>query len=49
MNMITPKITKIGGTVVAVGLASLLGPVLWRDYNLFLSYGPGGLPHNALG
>ena len=35
--------------MVAVGLASLLGPVFWRDYNLFLSYGPGGLPHNALG
>ena len=44
-----PTFTTIVGTVVAVGLASLLGPVFWRDYNLFLSYGPGGLPHNALG
>lgn len=47
--MIMPTVTTIGGTVVAVGLASLLGPVFWRDYNLFLSYGPGGLPYNALG
>lgn len=47
--MITPTTTTIGGTVILVGLASLLGPVLWRDYTLFLSYGPGGLPQNALG
>lgn len=45
----TAKNTRIGATVVAVGLVSLLGPVFWRDYKLFLSYGPGGLPRNAFG
>lgn len=45
----TPAITRIGGTVVAIGLASLLSLVFWRDYNVFLSYGAGGLPHSALG
>ena len=45
----TPTITTVGGTLVAVGLASFLSLVFWRDYNLFLSYGPGGLPHNAFG
>lgn len=44
-----PKITAIAGTDAAVALASLLGPVLRRDYHLYLNYGPGGLPHNPLG
>ncbi len=44
-----PTITAIGGTVAMVGLASLLGPAVWRDYSLYLSYGPGGLPQNILG
>ena len=48
-TVMMPDITTIGGTVVAFGIASFLVPVLWRDYNLYLSYGPGGLPHNALG
>ena len=39
----------IGGAVVAVGLTPLLGLVFWRDYNLFMSYGAGGLPHNVFG
>ena len=46
--MMASKITTIRATVVPVGLASF-GPVLCHDYNLSLSYGPGGLPHNALG
>ena len=44
----TSKITTIGAIVVPVGLASF-DPVLYHDYNLSSSYGPGGLPHNALG
>ena len=36
------------GTAIAAGLA-LMGPVVYRDYQLYMSYGPGGLPHNAFG
>ena len=46
--MLTLKIVAVAATVLAVGIPSL-GPVLWRDYQLFLSYGPGGLPHNIFG
>lgn len=28
-----PRVTTFAGTFVAVGLASLLGPFFWRDYN----------------
>ena len=37
--------------MLAVGtLASLIiGRVAWKDYQLFLSYGPGGPPYNPLG
>lgn len=47
--MMMLRITAIAWTVVAVGLSSVPGPVFWRDYSLFLSYGPSGLPRNALG
>ena len=47
--MMTPTMTTIGGSMVAVGLVSLLGLVFWHDYNLLLSHGFDGLPwwHSA--
>jgi hypothetical protein len=37
--------------VATISTASLftLVPVAYRDYKLFMSYGPGGVPYNALG
>jgi len=40
--------------VFAALVAGLLGTLAvaraaWQDYRLFLSYGPGGIPHNILG
>lgn len=35
-------------TIAAVGLV-IIAPLAIRDYLVFLSYGPGGLPHNVVG
>ncbi|KAJ4369227.1 hypothetical protein N0V83_006312 [Neocucurbitaria cava] len=37
-----------GATLAALGLA-VVAPFAIRDYQTFLSYGPGGLPHNVVG
>ena len=37
-----------GATLAALGLA-IVAPFAIRDYQTFLSYGPGGLPHNVVG
>lgn len=42
------RLTLAFGTLAAFG-TSLILPALYRDYNLFISYGPGGVPSNLLG
>ncbi|KAF1851656.1 uncharacterized protein K460DRAFT_401671 [Cucurbitaria berberidis CBS 394.84] len=37
-----------GATLAALGLA-IVAPFAFRDYQTFLSYGPGGLPYNVVG
>jgi hypothetical protein len=40
-------------SALAVGIGTLasliIGRAAWKDYELFLSYGPGGVPYNPLG
>jgi hypothetical protein len=37
------------GTIIAATAAIVIVPVAIRDYRMYLSYGPGGLPYNAVG
>lgn len=40
-------LSAIAGTLLALTAITL--PVAYRDYRKFLSYGPGGVPHNVFG
>ncbi|KAJ5273248.1 hypothetical protein N7478_008373 [Penicillium angulare] len=42
------RLTLVLGTTAAV-VTSLILPPLYRDYSLFISYGPGGVPSNVFG
>ena len=39
----------VGLVVVGIVIAALCLSVCWRDYHLYLSYGPGDLPYNVQG
>ncbi|KAJ5923992.1 hypothetical protein N7466_008179 [Penicillium verhagenii] len=42
------RLTLALGTTAAIG-TSLILPALYRDYRVFRSYGPGGVPNNVFG
>ena len=41
--------TTIAVTTISIASIFALTPLAYRDYKLFLSYGPGGVPYNAFG
>ncbi|KIW42913.1 uncharacterized protein PV06_06415 [Exophiala oligosperma] len=50
VNSVRHDPRKQYSAIAVAALASLmLGRIAWKDYRLFLSYGPGGLPSNVFG
>ncbi|EAW14005.1 uncharacterized protein ACLA_070370 [Aspergillus clavatus NRRL 1] len=46
MSLIARKVVL---PALAVAGIALLTPAMYRDYRIFMSYGPGGIPYNILG
>lgn len=51
LNLLTTTTTtKITATsLLALTLTALVIPIAYKDYKTYLSYGPGGVPHNVFG
>ncbi|KAJ5753553.1 uncharacterized protein N7511_007706 [Penicillium nucicola] len=49
LTISTPSRLNIGLSALALLTTTLLVPKAYHDYKIFKSYGPGGVPNNALG
>lgn len=50
LDLVRRNYRPIHSAIVAGAFASLvLGRAAWKDYQVYLSYGPGGMPYNVAG
>ena len=44
-----PQTTRLALSALTAGILAITVPKAYRDYQTFVSYGPGGIPNNAFG